>query len=791
MQTPLEYRSNEPAHELVAEIDITVKPPSDIPSETLTIEKLSKWLDEIRNQPRWRLIADKENDYYCGNQLDADTLALMEERGQAPIVDNLIMPTINAVLGMQAKSRVDTRVAPEAGETNTDVSEALSLKMKQIGEMARSDRAKSDAYAEMVKVGASFVEVARNSNPFQCPIRYEHVHRREIYWDWRAKRADLSDARYIVRRKWMDEDVLIQTFPEKASFIKHALSGRANWDIELAGANLMTRSEDSDITSGFTTSIEQYEWMNVTRKRLVVYEVWYRVQVTGLVAKLPNGRVIEIDENNEKQQEAIQSGILNPFQASFDKVRCSFWIGPEMVCDHPSPYKHRHFPYVPFFGFREDRTGIPYGLIRSMISPQDEVNARKSKMMWLLSAKRVIATAGAVEDHAVAADEVARPDAYIIVSNKPGEAFKVEENGPMAAQQFQVMQEAKESIQTNVGVHNASLGRDSGATSGLAINSLVEQDSITLAEINDNFNMASRHADELLLSLIIEDLSDTEHESVIVEDDGGKKREIILNKPVQDSETGLLYIENDVTKINVAVVLADTPSTPTFRNQQLNQMSEMVQSLPPQIQGMLIPFLVEASDLPKRKEMSAIIKKGLGLSKDDGQDPEKEQLKQEIQKGMQIIQDLQAQLKAKNPPEIIEAQVAKLMAEVENIKSKTTETSVKSLYEAMQAAEAVVANPAIVPVADQIGKSAGFIDRDGGDIVDQQLTNTNQVQPTQQQTGVPLDTTPQTDPLSPNQPAPPDAGDQMTAPQPDQMPSPAIGVAGGIEQQGNQIGNDL
>jgi hypothetical protein len=769
MQT-IDFRPQASAHELLAGIDSQIAPPSEVQHNTLSIEKLSTWLEEIRNQPRWRLVADKENDYYCGNQLDADTLALMEERGQAPIVDNLIMPTINSVLGMQAKSRVDTRVAPEAGETNSDVAEALSLKMKQWGETARSERAKSDAYAEMIKVGVSFVEVARNANPFKCPIRYEHVHRRELYWDWRAKQVDLSDARYMVRRKWMDEDVLIQTFPEKAEFIRHALSGRANWDIELAGANLMTRGIDSDVSSGFTTSIEQYEWMNVTRKRLVVYEVWYRVQVTGLVAKLPNGRVIEVNEANEQQTTALQAGLLKPFQANFDKVRYSFWIGPELVCDHPSPYQHRHFPYVPFFGFREDRTGVPYGLIRAMMSPQDEVNARKSKMMWLLSAKRVIATAGAVEDHAVAADEVARPDAYVVISNKPGERFEVQENGPMAAQQFQVMQEAKEAIQTNVGVHNATLGRDSGATSGLAINSLVEQDSITLAEINDNFNMASRQADELLLSLIIEDLSDSAQESVVVEDDGGRKREIILNNPMQDPKTGVVSVENDVTKINVAVVLADTPSTPTFRNQQLNQLSDMVKSLPPPVQAMLIPFLVEASDLPKRKEMSAVIRKGLGLTEEDDQDPEKAQLKQQIEQAMQEIQDLQMQLKAKNPPEVIAAQVAKLMAEVDNLKSKTTETAVKSLYEAMQAAEAVVANPAIVPVADQISQSSGFIDRDGGTLVDQQAKV-----PAQQPEDS-IDTNAQIDPITPNQPTPPDA-----------IPSPVKGVASGIERQGNQL----
>ncbi len=739
-----------------------VAPLSSKPSDVLSVEKLEKWLDELRNQPRWRLVADKECDYYDGNQLDADTLELMESRGQAPIIDNLIQPTINAVLGMQAKSRVDTRVAPEAGETNTDVAEALSLKLKQSGETARADRAKSDAYAEQIKVGIGWVEVARNADPFKPLIRYRHIHRREIFWDWRAKEPDLSDARYLVRRKWMDEDVLLTAFPGSADFIRAALSGRSNWDIELTGANLMTRGMDSDVTTGFSVSTEQYEWMNVTRKRLCVYEVWYRVHVQGQIVKLPNGRTIEFNEDDPQHQQAFYAGLIQPMPAAFDRVRVAFYIGPHLVDDRASPYRHRHFPYVPFFGFREDRTGIPYGLIRSMMSPQDEINARKAKMYWLINAKRVMATEGAVTDHNVAAEEVARPDAYVIVSNKTNESFKVEENQQLAAEQFKVMQEAKESIQSNVGVHNATLGRDSGATSGLAINSLVEQDSITLAELNDNFNMAARQADELHLSLIIEDLSDTEDESVIVEDDGGKKREIILNQKTQDPETGMPVIINDVTKINVSVVLADTPTTPTFRNQQLNQMSDVMKALPPNVQAMLLPLYLEATDLPQRKKMAEIINKGLGLSEEDGDDPEKQQMKQQIEQGMQIIKDLQVQLKAKNPPEVMQAQVAKLMAEVEKIKADTTEAGIRALYSSLQAAQGVVTDPAIVPVADQISRSAGFVDKDGGGIADQPAQQIPQ--------GTMLDNTAQTNPMTPNMPA-----------------SPAMGMTGGIEQQGNQI----
>lgn len=686
--------------------DARAKEPTDQPNKefVLTSQTLALWLDEIRNQPAWRQHADRDTAYYDGDQIDAETQDIMQERGQAPIVDNMIQPTINAVLGMQAKSRTDTRVAPETNETNTEVAEALSVKMKHYSVLADAQRAKSEAYAEQIKAGLGWIEVARNNDPFGPPVRYQHTHRREIFWDWHDGDSELEKARYLVRKRWSDKDVLAAMFPEKADFIERATADRLDWDSYSDPLSSQAYSgADSLFGSGNFWSVNQLEWLASERQRLCAYEVWYRVYVRGKLIRLPNNRVIEFDEQDSQHQAAFFAGMLQPFEAVYSKMRVAMYIGPERVFDMPSPYRHRRFPYVPLFGFRKDRTREPYGLIRAMISPQDEINARKSKMIWLLNAKRVIATPDAVDDHDEARDEISRPDAYVIRSKKPGELFDVQDNQPMAAQQFEVMKEAKESIQTSVGVHNATLGRDSGATSGLAINSLVEQDSITLAEINDNANAGFRLADELLLSLIIDDLSDSENENVIVEDESdGSRREVILNQKVIDPNTGMPTILNDVTKINVSVVLADTPSTPTFRNQQLNQISDMVKVLPPQLQAPLIPFLIDATDLPKRKEMSAILKKTLGLG--DGQaDPEKEQLRQQVQQ-------LEMQLQMKNPPEIIQAQVQKMEAEIDAIKSRAAADNVNSMIEALKAAGLLVQAPELMPVADRIAEAAGVED---------------------------------------------------------------------------------
>ena len=186
---------------------------------------------------------------------------------------------------------------------------------------------------------------------------------------------------------------------------------------------------------------------------------------------------------------------------------------------------------------------------------------------------------------------------------------------------------------------------------------------------------------------------------------------------------------------------------------------------------MLMPFVINATDLPYRKEMADLVRNGLGLG-DGGQDPVVAQLQAENQK-------LQQELKAKNPPELLAAQVAKMQAEVDKIKADTVETSSKGLYEMIQTAMAAAANPAIVPIADSIGKSVGFVDKNGGGIADGQ-----QITPQQGQS---IGGNPQTDPNAPAVPQTPVQGLPPQMQQPPIAPSPAQGVASGIEQQGNQI----
>lgn len=50
----------------------------------LSLQTFTRWLDEIEQQPSWRARADRECDYYDGNQLDSEVMRKARERGLPP-----------------------------------------------------------------------------------------------------------------------------------------------------------------------------------------------------------------------------------------------------------------------------------------------------------------------------------------------------------------------------------------------------------------------------------------------------------------------------------------------------------------------------------------------------------------------------------------------------------------------------------------------------------------------------------------------------------------------------------
>lgn len=675
-------------------------PASDITE--ITPSEFASMLLEIQEQPAWRRNADIEADYYDGNQLDAETLIAMKDLGMAPIIENLTAPTIDAILGLEAKTRLDWKIATNADEDFSEVAEAMNYRMKQAETESMADRACSDGFAAQVKAGLGWVEVAREHDPFRYPYRVEYVHRNEVFWDFRGKRPDTTDWRYLIRKRWHDVDVIEKAFPDQSELIHQSGIGWSGFDptMLIEGGRSTGLAMDYGRERGWT--VEEQEWRDTFRKRLCLSEVWYRRWIRGHVLKTPDGRAIEFDRKNRDHIEAVAYNMVQVQSALYTKVRLAWFIGPHKLADMPTPYKSDKFPYVPFFGKREDMTGVPYGLIRAMKPLQDEINARNTKMIWLLAAKRVTMTEGVTKDSPeTVRREAARPNAQHVLDPQKmqqGGIFKVETDFQLNAQQYSALQDKRQSLKNVAGVYASFEGSTKGNISGIAANTLVEQSTQTLAETFDSYQFARRQVGNLLMSMIIEDIGDKQTDIKIDNEINGSKT-VKLNVPTpHPADPNQTILTNDVQRARLRVSLSDVPSTASYRNQRLMALTEITKSLPPQYQGLVLDFVMAATDLPERGEIVKRLRKALSLG---DQEPPKTPEEQKAAADAQAAAEAQAALQDKAVQLDLadkEAKVGKTNAEAARANAQAEATSggtvdaamIKDLTEQMAALTEIV-----------------------------------------------------------------------------------------------------
>lgn len=565
---------------------------------------------DIREQPKWRADADTDCDYYDGAQLSAEVMQRLKNAGIPQQDSNLIKPTINAVLGLEARSRTDYRITAD-DESQAEIAQALSAKIKEVETEARADRAMSDAYSSMIRAGIGWVEVSREFDPLKYPYRVREVHRNDIYWDWTSREPDLSDARYLRRDKWVDRGQAAMMFPDQSELVENAWNGWANTDVYDGTDAQMVRAYE--VEQAWGRAHEDYLNRNAGMVRLS--ELWYRHYEEGYVLALPDGNTLEYREDNPYHVAALSQGLVKAQRTLMQRVRVAIWLGPHKLIDSPSPFPHGNFPYIPFWCFRKDRSRTPYGLVRDMRGPQDQIIDLDILLYEILNSVKVEIDNDALDLSQNTYQEVAhnisslRSMTVLNANRRNANGFRVTREHALASQVFQLVQERKRRIEEVGGVYRAMLGASTEANSGIAISNLVEQGSTVLAEPNDNFRYARRLVGQQLLAMLIADLAGKT--STIAVNEGAGRKLVYFNRQIM-TDTGPA-LENDVTTAQVKVVLEDIPATPSFRAQQLQAFSRVVQSAPPAYQKVLYPAMLELSDVPNRHELADQLRQVAGI----------------------------------------------------------------------------------------------------------------------------------------------------------------------------------
>jgi hypothetical protein len=654
---------------------------------------------------RYQMAMDE--DYYDSLQYTEEDANELLDRGQAPVVINEIKPTIDWMIGTERRTRIDYKVMPRKKD-GVKVAEVKTKLMKYLDDVNKASYARSFAFAQAQKSGLSWLEIGVRGDRTDEPVFYRSQSWRQMLYDSNSVERDLSDARYIFRWKYLDEDIACAIFHDRKSLVKGSVVdgntnigfAEADDDLWYMGARVTEPGQDfSSASAGKYRPYDSSAFAFTRRDRVKIYECWYRIPVNKKKFRGGDYDGEYYDNSNPDHAEAMNSSQSSLYDRIEMEIRVCLYCEKGLLYEGKSPFNHGRFPFVPIWSYRRSRDNAPYSAIRTMRDSQDSLNKRNSKALFILSTNRTVMDKGAVDDLDEFREEVARPDALIV--KNVGKELKIDRDVQLADEHLKLMDRDQSYIRNSGGVTSENLGRETNAIAGKAIIARQEQGGVITTELFDNHRYAVQLAGEIELSLIEQFFS---HEKTIrLTGERGNPSFVEINK--QDPVTG--EILNDITESQADFIVDEQDYKSTLRMAMFESLFDIVGKLAqfnPEVGLKLLDLVVEMADVPNRDEFVARIRQLNGM-----RDPEAELTEEEILEDQQAkeLQKVQLQLtldKAK-------AELDEIVAKKDKVSAEALNKRLDAFYAAVQAAGQIALNPALTPVADDLMTSAGFEDQ--------------------------------------------------------------------------------
>lgn len=644
------------------------------PLDTIKAKAKQKKLLEWHEQERERQAENRyqqaiEQDFYDNLQWSDEDAQELLDRGQAPLVFNIVAPTCDWVIGTEKRTRVDFKVFPRA-EDDVKTADAKTKTLKFLGDVNKVTFHRSLAFADTVKVGIGWLEDGARDDPTEEPIFSRYESWRNILWDSMGKERDLSDGRYLFRDRWVDLDIAIAMFPDRARELRTAAIAANLWgndedeDFWYLGRHFQARDERGEVIYQRRTFLADVGHVNNRRARVKLIEAWYRMPEVCRYCDGSEFDGMRFDSKKEVMLAAFKRGAFSLYDRIEMVVWCAIMTEKDLMQDMRSPYRHNRFPFTPIWCYRRGRDGMPYGLIRRLRDPQEDYNKRASKALFIMSTKGVVADADAVENHDEAREEVARPDYYII--KKRGAEFRVDQDKELAQEHLLLMDRDERMVQHSGGVTDDNLGRRTNAISGEAIKARQLQGSVVTAEVFDNLRFAVQYQGEIQLSLAEQFI--TAPKVIRLIGARGSIEWLKINQPEVDAMGNVRWV-NDITAAKADFVVDEQDFHQSLRQAMFESMVDLVgriAAVSPEAALRILKMALEFSDLPNKAAMAKEIAEIVGISdkKPEDMTPEEQaefQQKQQAAQEAAMLQRRAAVLALREQ----EARINKLNAEAQ------------------------------------------------------------------------------------------------------------------------------
>jgi len=446
----------------------------------------------------WRFHADTCYRYEHGDQWTSEEKSILKERNQPEIVENEIRPTIERLQGQFRKQRTTIKFLGR-NPSDEPIAEGMSDLLRHIDYINQYEFTEGEAIKDQLIGGIGWTEVIVKGNALDQPqVRYRHEDPFTMFPDPFCRSYDINqEARYVCRAKWFDEDVAVELWgKDKADLIKQVL-GTSQPSMQ----NLS--NIDPPILQLRNWEIGRY--YDTKNRRFRPVEIWYKKRVDEYVITLADGTTKVVRKQRGVNDTKINDALAGMPGASMEKrtadaMWCAVYCGGLFLDGpRPSPYEHDLYPFVPYYCYRKI-DGEPQGYVWSLIDPQREINARRSKALWALNNRQTIYERNAIRDKGELANEMARMDGQIEVENGKFDKFVIKENQDISQGNLTMLQETKQAIRRISGEDQMNPAPEVRSGTGIQRLQMIYQSGIL--PIADNIRRSRRMKAHLTFALI-------------------------------------------------------------------------------------------------------------------------------------------------------------------------------------------------------------------------------------------------------------------------------------------------
>ena len=603
-------------------------------------------------------MAKKCDAYYQGDQWDFQDAAILDAEGRPALTINTILPTINTVLGEQSTRRADIQFKPRRGG-DEEVAQTLNKLYMQIADNNKLDWVEQQVFSDgLIMDGRGYFDCRIDfSDHVEGEIRITAKDPLDILIDPDAKEYDPKTWNEIFETKWMTLDEIEEMYGKKKADDLLFIAENGNTFGRDSVEYEETRYGDTDSADDYLGSSNDPEDFRNVRALRVIERQHRKITRIDCFVDPNTGDARPAPEawNDRKIKKFAKDYGLSVINKMQKKVRWTVTCDKVVLHDDWSPYND--FTIVPYFAYF--RRGRPFGMVRNLLSPQEQLNKISSQELhivnttansgWMVETGSLVGmTADDLEEHGAETGLVIE---YARGTNPPQ---KISPN-TIPTGLDRIGQKAAANIQAISGINESMLGTDSAEVSGIAIQAKQNRGAIMIQVPLDNLRKTRHYLAEKILNLVQTFYTEERVLQVTNDADPLKPREpMVINEMTPEGR-----IINDLTLGEYDVVVATAPARDSFDEVQFAEALNLRQV------GVAIPddAIIEYSHLAKKGELAKRIRMITGVE----QSPEQQQQAAM----MQQVQMQQVQLEL----EKMQAEVQKLNSESAVNISKVQDTT--------------------------------------------------------------------------------------------------------------------